>query len=99
MMAQLAGMTFQWQTSSGGQVTVGDVTLTPESRALIVRWPKGGLVWVRPVALVVERGEEQERVLIADVTRELQLGLLGFAIIAALLALAIPALVIRRRRD
>ena len=99
MMAQLAGMTFQWQTISGGQVTVGDVALTPESRALIVRWPRGGLVWVRPVALVVERGEEQERVLIADVTRELQLGLLGFAIIAALLALAIPARVIRRRRD
>ena len=98
-MISFAGMTFQWQTFSGGQVTVGDVTLTPESRALIVRWPKGGLVWVRPVALVVERGEEQERALIADVTRELQLGLLGLAIIAALLALAIPALVIRRRRD
>jgi hypothetical protein len=98
-MISFAGMTFQWQTLCGGQVTVGDVNLTPESRALIVRWPQGGLVWVRPVALVVERGEEQERVLIADVTRELQLGLLGLAIIAAMLALAIPVLVIRRRRD
>ena len=69
----------QWQTMAGDPVTVGDTTLTPESSALVVRlpgrWP-AAFVWNRPVAVVVQRGEERERIPIVDVTRMAQLGLL-----------------------
>jgi hypothetical protein len=87
---------FQWQTASGDKVTVGDVTVTPQSRALTVRWPRGGLVWNRPVAVLVERGEETERIPIVDVTRMAQLGLLGLSLVFSMI---IMGLSIRRRRN
>jgi hypothetical protein len=70
----------EWQTASGNPVTVGDVTLTPQSQALTVRWPSGGLVWNRPVAVLVEREGGTERIPIVDVTRVVQLGLLSFSL-------------------
>ena len=42
---------FQWQTISGDPTTVGDVTVTPQSQALTIRWPYGGAVWNRPTAV------------------------------------------------
>ena len=78
-MAQLKDM-IQWQTVSGSPVTVGDVTVTPQSQALTVHWPFGGFVWNRPLAILVERGGQRsvQRIPIVDVTRIVQLGLLGF---------------------
>jgi hypothetical protein len=32
------------EEASAGAVTMGDTTVTPRSRALVVRWPRGGLV-------------------------------------------------------
>ena len=43
------------QEASAAPVTVGDVTVTPLARALVVRLPQGGFVWNRPTALTVER--------------------------------------------
>jgi hypothetical protein len=59
----------QWTTRSGDPLTVGDVTITPQSQALTIRGPFGGFVWNRPVAVLVEREEGVERVPIIDVTR------------------------------
>ena len=53
---------FQWQTLSGAAVAVGDVTVTPQSQALIVRFPQGGLVWNRPVAVLIRQHGETKRV-------------------------------------
>lgn len=94
-MARLKEM-LRWKTVSGDKVTVGDVTVTPQSQALTIRWPYGGLVWNRPVAILVERGEQTERVPIVDVTRIAQLGLLGLSLV---FSMVIFALSIRRRRD
>lgn len=94
-MARLKEM-FQWQTASGDKVAVGDVTVTPQSRALTVRWPRGGLVWNRPTAVVVERGEETERIPIVDVTLMAQLGLLGLSLVFSMI---IMALSIRRKKE
>jgi hypothetical protein len=94
-MARLKEM-LQWQTVSGDKVTVGDVTVTPQSRALTVRWPRGGLVWNRPVAVLVERGEETERIPIVDVTRLAQLGLMGLGLVFSMIILALS---IGRGRD
>jgi len=86
----------QRQTISGDKVTVGDVTVTPQSRALTIRWPYGGFVWNRPLAVLVKRGKQTERIPIVDVTRMAQLGLLGLSLVFSII---IFVLSIRRRRD
>lgn len=58
----------RWEKLDGEPVTVRDVRVTPQARALSVRLPFGGLVWNRPVSLLVERGEIREQITIPDVT-------------------------------
>lgn len=94
-MAKLKDI-FQWQTISGDPKTIGDVTVTPQSQALTIRWPYGGLVWNRPVAVLVERGGETERIPVVDVTRIAQLGLLGLSLVCSIVIFALSA---RRRRE
>jgi len=65
----------------GEAVRVGDATLTPQSQAVVLRWPNGGLVWNRPVAVRVEQGEDVRQIPILDVTRLVQVGLWVFWII------------------
>jgi hypothetical protein len=78
---------FQVQTVSGQPVTVEGVTVTPQSQALIVRLPIGGFVWNRPTAILVERGETGKRFPIVDITRILQLWLLGFSLVLSIVSL------------
>jgi len=78
---------FQVQTVSGQPVTVESVTVTPQSQALIVRLPIGGFVWNRPIAILVERDETAKRFPIVDITRILQLGLLGFSLVLSIVSL------------
>lgn len=82
-----AGEMFTWKTFSGDAVTIGDVTVTPQSQALTVRWPNGGFVWNRPAAVLVERGEDTERIPILDVTRVAQWGLLGLSLVFSMAGL------------
>lgn len=56
------------------------VAVTPQSEAWIVDWPGGGLVWNRPIAVLVEQDEEINRVPIFDWTRIAQVGLLIVAV-------------------
>ncbi len=86
---------FQRQTRSGDPVKAGDVTVTPQSEAISLRWPYGGLVWNRPVAVLVEKGGQTERIPIVDVTRVAQLGLLGLSMILSIVTLVVT---IRHRR-
>ena len=86
----------QWRTVSGEEVTAGDVTLTPQSQALTIRWPNGGFVWNRPVAVLVERDGQTERIPVVDVTRIAQLTLLGLGFV---LSIATLMLSIRQRRN
>ena len=89
----------QWQTLSGDRVTVGDVSLTPQSQALTIRWPWGGLVWNRPVAVLVERDGQTERIPIVDVTRMAQLGLLGLSLVFSAVIFLISAQHRRERNE
>ena len=78
-----------WETRTGDPVVINDdalgrVTLTPQSQALTIRWPYGGWVWNRPLAILVERGAQTERTPIVDVTRVAQLGLFAFSLIFSL---------------
>ena len=89
----------QWQTISGKPVTAGDLTVTPQSWALIVHGPYGGWVWNRPVAVQVEHanqpGAGATRIPIVDVTRLAQFGLLGLSLIFSIITLF---LLIQQRR-
>jgi hypothetical protein len=73
--------------ASAEPVTVDDVTVTLRSRALVVRLPKGGFIWNRPTAVLVEQGARARRIPIVDVTRILQVGLLGLAVLTASISL------------
>jgi hypothetical protein len=71
------------QEVSAEPVTVGEVTVTPRARALVVRLPWGGFVWSRPTTVLVERAGELRRHRVVDVTRVLQLGVLGLGLASA----------------
>jgi hypothetical protein len=89
----------QWQTISGDSTTVGDVTVTPQSQALTIRWPYGGWVWNRPAAVLVERGEQTERIPVVDVTRMAQLGLLGLSLVFSVVIFLLSAQKRRGRNE
>lgn len=59
----------------------GAISVTPQSQALIIRWPFGRWVWNRPVAVLVEKNGGTQRIPIVDVTRRAQWGLLGLSFI------------------
>jgi hypothetical protein len=85
---------FEAREASAEPVTVDDVTVTPRSRALVIRLPNGELVWNRPTAVLVEQDGQARRIRIVDVTRLLQAGLVGVAVLTASASL----LGFRRRR-
>ena len=87
----------RWETATGEPVTMGGTTLTTESQALVVRWPRGGWIWNRPVAITIEEGGETRRVPIVDVTRLVQVALVAtsVAFVVVTLALSINS---RRKR-
>lgn len=85
-----------WKTESGHSVQVADVSVTPQSQALSVRCRLGGWVWNRPIAVLIKRGEVEERVPIIDVSRLIQLGLYGLALVFGMVGLV---LWIKERRD
>lgn len=59
---------FEWQIKPGRSVTVGEMTITPQSQALVVRFPFGGLVWNRPVKVLVEQDGQFEEIPVVNVT-------------------------------
>ena len=78
---------FQVQKASGEPVMIGDLSITPQSQALIVRLPKGAFVWNRPTAILVKRGTQVKQIPIVDFTRSLQMGLLGFGVVITIISL------------
>jgi len=78
---------FQVQKASGEPVMIGDLSITPQSQAIIVRLPKGALVWNRPTAILVKRGTQVKQIPIVDFTRSLQMGLLGFGVVITIISL------------
>lgn len=86
----------QYKLETGSPITIEETTLTPQSQVLSVRWPNGGWVWNRPVAILAEKDGESQRHAIIDVTRYAQFGLIGVAFFFAILALV--AKLTRKRR-
>jgi len=70
------------ETESAAPISVGGVTVTPWSQALILSFPFGQLVWNRPTEVVVERNGRTEHIRVVDVSCIFTLGL--YAFVAAL---------------
>jgi hypothetical protein len=71
------------ETRAGEPIQAGDRILIPFTRSLRVQFPdrRGGLIWTSPASLLVNDGNGQEQVLpILDITRRIQLGLLGLCL-------------------
>lgn len=77
------------KTETGNPLYVGDCKLTPQSQALIIGGSSGGMVWNRPVALLVEQDGELKRFPILDLTRIIQLGLICSGLIFSIFSLGI----------
>lgn len=86
-MAQI-GKFVRWATLAGPPVTVNQLTVTPLAQSLTIRWPQGGFVWNRPVAIIVERDGQTTRIPILDVTGLVQLILLGIVLLVSLVLLS-----------
>lgn len=80
---------FELVTHTAKPYTAGGVTVTPQSQALIVNLSFFRFVWNRPVAVLVDRGGQTERLPIVDVTRYVVWGLMGLsAIVSTMLFMA-----------
>jgi len=75
---------------------VGEIIVTPQSQALIVRWPRGGFIWNRPVAVTVERDGSRESMYVPDVTRWVQAGVLAVGLAFLIIGWAVSARISRR---
>jgi hypothetical protein len=89
-MAQ-AQKLFHRQTNSVDAITVGAVTITPQSQVLIARWPFGSWIWNRPVSVIIQRGEQSQTIPIIDLTRLIQLSLLGSAVLFFIIGLMVSS--------
>lgn len=83
------------ETQLGEALISGDYTITPQSQALIFRWPQGGWVWNRPIGVLVNRDGQTERLPIIDVTRYATWSLAGLTLLFSV----IITLVAARRRS
>jgi hypothetical protein len=86
----------QIQTRTGEPLTSGGLVVRPQSQALVVRWPFGGFVWNRPIAVLVEHDGYTQRIPIIDRTRVITWTLYG---LAAALSVIMNMLAARRRRQ
>ena len=75
----------QRRVSHGSPITVGDVTITPRSTALVVRLGGGAFVWNRPTGVDIERDGVRQQLPIIDWTWLAWLGLRGLLVLVVLL--------------
>ena len=70
---------FQWRSHEGEPIMVGDMMVVPQSRALLLKHPFGGLVWNRPEKVLVHKDGQVEEIIITDPTRWAIWGMMGIA--------------------
>jgi hypothetical protein len=76
------------ETSAGEPVQVNNLTVYPVARSYRINIPgaRGGVVWNRPLAVIVEDNQGTRQVLpVIDRTRRLQIAILGAGLVITLL--------------
>ncbi len=66
---------------SGEAIYIGDIIVMPQCEAYLMKTPWGPVVLNRPAAVFVDQGGIVERRPIIDVTRQVQLLLLGASVL------------------
>ena len=78
-----------FEQKAGDPIIVGDYRIIPFAQSLRLQfpgWRLGGVIWNRPASVLVMTPDGQEKVLpVHDITRRVQLSLLGAGIVAVLL--------------
>jgi hypothetical protein len=75
------------ENRAGQAIPLGSNTLVPIAQVwhLKLPWVQGGLIWNRPVSIVIQDGDQQEQILpIQDVTRQTIWLLFGLTLLALL---------------
>jgi hypothetical protein len=83
------------ETRAGNPILAGDRTIIPLAKSVRLQFPgwNGGVIWNRPVSVVIRTAGGEEQLLpVRDVTRQVQLALLG-----GMLGMALLSLLLRRR--
>ena len=75
------------ETGTGEPVTVSGVTVVPQSQAFAVRLPFGGVLWNRPVGVLIKRGAETRRMSITDVSATICRVLFGIGVLCVSIAI------------
>ena len=75
----------RWEERRGEPIYRDDVVVVPQSKALVVRLPFGGLVWNRPTAVLVTQNNQTTTIPISDPTRLALWTLAGVGVMVALL--------------
>jgi hypothetical protein len=77
-----------WEVcQTAAEAVVSDtLQVTPEARAVIIRWPGGGMVWNRPkgVRIFAPKGQSPAYIPIYDLTRVLQVACYSLAAVFTL---------------
>lgn len=70
--------------TSAPPLTIQGHTITPVGQAVVVRWPRGALLWHRPVAVEVGQGTQVQYLPIYDTTWRYMVawGLVGLVVVA-----------------
>lgn len=80
----MRGVSVEWRVAEGEPVRWEDIAVTPRSRTLVIRLPFAGFVWNRPTDVVVQQAGQTRRVPVRDVTRLVQMALVGLVFIVAI---------------
>lgn len=67
---------FSWQRRAGTPIRIGDRELIPIASVLTVRWPNGGFVLNRPVAIRVDQDGHSTELEITDIQHMVRIALL-----------------------
>jgi hypothetical protein len=81
------GKIFSREFRSGAPIQAGTFTLVPFSQVVRIQIPglMGGLIWNRPSSILARTTDGQEFVIpVKDVTRQMQIALIGGAFLASL---------------
>ena len=74
------GNLVRFETHAGESIQIRDARLIPFTQVLYVQIPGvlGGILWERPVSILVERDDGEEQIIpIQNVTRAILFGLFG----------------------
>ncbi|MCJ7624043.1 MAG: hypothetical protein MUO76_11115 [Anaerolineaceae bacterium] len=75
------------QTNLGKEHKIGNLIITPQSRAIGFRWRSGGFIWNRPSSITVSEKGIQRFTRVNDLTRLIQFSLFGISAIIILSSL------------